>query len=302
MRIVKIKNNDNTIELTHNERKWQLLSIKGTNPPNTQLNKSNVVGGHGSIYNSSRNEDRQIVLVLRINGNVEKNRLDLYKYLSTNEYVTLYYKTENIDVYIEGYIVNNDCDPNSDNTLMQITINCLEPFFNDINKVVIDMSSEVDVFEFKVNESSDDEVGYFNITQTYENEEYVGGIPITMVELNNISTLRNTGQIDLGLLIKIQCLTEVVNPKITNEYTPSEFIGLNYTFNPNDIIYFDTHFGKEEIYMIRNNQKINLINYILPNITWLQLKVGVQRFIHTADSGVMDMLVTYEYTPQYKGV
>ena len=66
--------------LTGDEPVYQVLSIQGLNPPSAQLNVTNIVGLDGAKYNSARLNTREIVVTVKITGEVEKNRLNLYKY------------------------------------------------------------------------------------------------------------------------------------------------------------------------------------------------------------------------------
>ena len=68
---LKIENIKNTIlELTQNESNYQILSVKGLNPPNAQINRSTIAGLDGSKCNSSKLEERNIVITLKLNGDI----------------------------------------------------------------------------------------------------------------------------------------------------------------------------------------------------------------------------------------
>ena len=97
LKIENIKNN--ILELTQNENKYQVLSVKGLNPPNAQINRSTVAGLDGSKFNSSKLEERNIVITLKLNGEIETNRIDLYKFFNTKQWCKIYYKNESRDVY-----------------------------------------------------------------------------------------------------------------------------------------------------------------------------------------------------------
>ena len=78
---LKKKNKKGSIlELTDNEEQYQVTNIEGLTPPNANINTASYANGDGSSFNSSRIPNREIVITVYINGDVQKNRLTLYKY------------------------------------------------------------------------------------------------------------------------------------------------------------------------------------------------------------------------------
>ena len=71
----RIENTKGSIlTLTNNESKFQLISITGLNPPKAQINVSTIAGLDGAKFNSAKLETRNVVINLKINGDVEENR------------------------------------------------------------------------------------------------------------------------------------------------------------------------------------------------------------------------------------
>ena len=102
---LKVENAKGAIlELTNNEEDFQVTNIDGLNPPNANINTASYANGDGSSYNSSKIPNREIVITIYINGNVQKNRLTLYKYFRNKEWCKIYYQDDFRDVYIEGYV------------------------------------------------------------------------------------------------------------------------------------------------------------------------------------------------------
>ena len=145
----KIQNkNGQILVLTQKEQIYQLISIEGLNPPNGTINTTVIVGMDGALYNSSKLETREIVIILKINGETEQNRLALYSYFRTKEWCRFYYSNESRSVYIDGYVTNVECSLFDQEEIAQITIICPAPYFSDITEIIDDISSTVSLFTF----------------------------------------------------------------------------------------------------------------------------------------------------------
>ena len=292
------KRTGGTLELTHQESRWQCLYPKGLSPTSAQINVSSIVGGHGSLYRSSRLTDRQIVLTLAVHGDVEKNLMDLYDVMATDEEIRFYYRTKRTNVYIDGWIDNISADRDQNPVYAQFTINCPQPFFRSMNEIINDWAIREDFFEFL---SEDGKVGYIQIDQEYNGTSYEGGLEISTMRFNKNAVINNNGQASIGMIVEVECLDDVESYTIRNVMDETRFFGLKYEFKQNDKFYINTNFGEEEVYLIRNGETINLINYIEPNSSWLQLKSGDN--ILTYDGVGSDATsVKVHYSIVYKGV
>ena len=145
----KIENSDGAVYvLTGDEPVYQVIKIEGLNPPKAQINTTTIVGLDGAMFNSSKLESRNIVLTIRINGDVETNRQNLYQYFRTKEACTFYYTNQNRDVYIQGYVESVVCDLFSKSELAQISIICPSPYFKSLDEIVSDISNSLALFTF----------------------------------------------------------------------------------------------------------------------------------------------------------
>ena len=89
------------MELTHNIN-YDIVSTDGFDPPDAVICTTPGAGTDGSIFNSSRLENRTITLTIAINYPAEENRLTLYRFFSPKRYVKMRHITETRDVYTEG--------------------------------------------------------------------------------------------------------------------------------------------------------------------------------------------------------
>lgn len=282
----KIKNEKNNIfTLTQIESNFQVISITGLNPPNAQINRSTVVGIDGSKYNSSKLEERNIVITLKINGDVEANRLFLYRFFPTKEWCQFYYKNNSRDVYIEGYVETVECDLFTSDEYMQISIICPDPYFKALNTIVNDISKSLSAFKFPFSINVDEP------------------IPFSTINLERITTVDNESETKTGLIITANFSNAVSKLEIKNTVTGENLI-INYNFIEDDILTINTNKGNKSITLIRNNTEYNLIPYLKKGSTFFQLDLGDNNFSYLADNGNSDENVNIIFTHNtiYRGV
>lgn len=277
MYILKVENTtNNVLTLTQRESDFQVLKVDGLNPPKAQINRSTVAGLDGSKFNSSKLNERNIVITIKLNGDVEKNRLYLYSFFNTKRWSKIYYKNESLDVYIEGYVENVEISPFSNNETMQISIICPSPYFKDLETIIDDISKIVPLFEFP-----------FSI-----NEEEP--IPISELQLNRISKITNSTDIECGVIIHSVFGRDVKKFEIRNTVTGENII-LNYNFTKEDILIINCNKGYKSITLIRNNIKQNLVPFLDITSKFLQIQPGNNYFSYLADDGLKDEFVTVKF-------
>lgn len=143
------------LTITQNS-KYSLISVSGITPPTANINTSELATKDGSVFNSSKVQNRNIVLTIVFNEDPETARLDLYKYFRVKQGVTLYITTGSREVYIEGYVESMEIDLNEMKQRAQISIICPDPFLRSVNetKVIFDATTKT------VKNTSDEAVGF----------------------------------------------------------------------------------------------------------------------------------------------
>lgn len=283
---LKIETSDKSlVELTQNETKYQVVSITGLNPPQAQINTSSIAGMDGGLFNSAKLQTRNIVITIRINGDVERNRLNLYKYFRTKDYCKIYYKNGSRDVFIEGYVENVDCDYFTKSELAQISIICPNPYFKDLEIMTDDISKVIQMFKFP-----------FTINMN-------APIPFSKIETNKVTDIVNTSESETGLIIYASFYGNVRNFEIRNTGT-GENMRIIYPFIDGDVLTVDCNKGNKSIILTRDARKINLVPYLRKGSTFLQLNSGDNHFSYLADEGLSDQLVSiqFEHYNIYRGV
>ena len=273
------------LELTNNEENYQVADISVLNPPNANINTSNYANGDGSSFNSSRIPNREIVITVYINGDVQKNRLTLYKYFRTKEWCKIYYKDDSRDVFIEGYVQTLEVTPFVQKQVAQISILCPNPYFKDIDTIIQSISKIIKKFTFPFS---------INIDKP---------IPFSTLELEKVTNVINDSESETGLIIDVTFMGTVRKLEIRNVDNGENFI-VDYEFVKNDKLIINCNRGSKSIILTRDAVKYNLIPYVRNGSTFFQLGIGDNNFSFLADEGSDDMLVDihFNYYKVYLGV
>ena len=194
----------------------------------------------------------------------------------------LYFKNKNRNIFIDGYVETFENNLFGITQQPQISIICPDPFFKQLGKSTIEFSNTISLFEFP-----------FAISEE--------GIEFSQIENSIIKTVF-AGDIKTGIIITFAAMTDqILNPVIYNR-TNQTFFGLNITLQKGYIIIVDTNIGKKSATLIRNSVKINVIDKLKKNSTWIQLVPGTNEISFDADKGVENLNLSISFTQKYGGV
>lgn len=115
--------------ITGDDNVFQLLSVTGLDPVRALLNMANIYGVDGTKFVSSKLNNRNIVIMAQVNGNVETNRQLLYRRLPPKEPVRVEIATDSRSVTIDGYVEYIQCNIFERGVKAQISIICPDPYF-----------------------------------------------------------------------------------------------------------------------------------------------------------------------------
>jgi hypothetical protein len=262
---LKIENaNGEIFELTHNTQNYAVIDVKGLTAPPTAVSTS--VGGlaDGSFHILSRVQQRNIVITVVLNGDIEANRQRLYKIFSLKRPCKIYFQNTNRNVQITGYVEVLEGDLFTQREQMQISIICPRPFFEDLNALYAELSGIMKNFEFP-----------FSISTP---------IPFSEIVDLPLVTITNVGQVETGCIMSISFTDTVTGLRIVNS-TTQEYFGINYTFQANDILTINTVSGQLGVSVVRNGVTTDLLNMVTDGSTWFKLPVGDNNFTFTLTSG-----------------
>lgn len=282
---LKIENTNGEIfELTHDFGNYYVTDVSGLTPPATTINTAKAGIIDGTFFNSASVEERNIVISLTINGDIEANRQKLYRIFPRKTACTVYFKNANRDVKIQGYVETIEADLFSKREKAQISIICPRPYFEDLATIYAELAATLSMFEFPFAIEEDNPIPFSEAT------DYP------------IAEIMNEGDAEAGCIISIEVNDTIQGIKIINTST-QQFFYLDSAFVDHDKITISTISGQMGVTRERGGTKTNILNYVGANSTWLRLAPGVNYFTYTIDDGdTEDVEITFEATTLYGGV
>lgn len=269
------------LELTHNDA-YDVIKIEGLNPPPAAINNTEISGVDGAKFNNSKVRVRNLVIYLNIKSPIEKNRQALYNYFHIKRKVKIYFKNQNRDVYIEGYVETFENDLFENLQQPQISIICPEPFWKAVDNLLVEFSNEISLFEFP-----------FAIEEE--------GIELSRVNLETFKVINN-GNVETGAIIELFATTnQILNPTIYNRTTQTYF-KVNFNMHEGDIIRINTNQGQKSVTLTRGNYTSNIIGSRESGSSWIQLIPGLNEIAYDADVGVENLMVNLTLIRKYEGV
>lgn len=277
------------LTFTQNESVYQVISIDGLNPAPALINTTAIAGLDGARFNSSRLEMRNIVIYVKINGDVETNRLNLYRHCITKTKARFYFQNDTLDVWIDGYIERVECSLFEQMEIASISIICPYPYFSSVEKFKTLSTNIVSMFEFP-----------FSI------EEDAPEV-ISEIMTDNFSSILNSTDSRCGMQIVVDVLSDVDKIEVVNT-TTAEDIKLDASsaggFLEGDRIVIVTEQGRKDVYQIRAGTRSSLFPVLVHGSKFPQLQPGLNILQYSADDvvGSTKIMLTYGYNLTYRGV
>lgn len=279
-----------------------IKSITGLGPAKANVNTTEVSTNDGSLFNSARLSQRNIVLdMVFINTvygeSIEDLRQKSYKYFPLKKSVELTIETDNRYAKTTGYVESNEPNIFSSQEGTQISIICPDPYFysagEDGNNVTNFYSIDP-MFEFPFsNESLDEPLLVFG-----------------EIQIKTEGVITYHGDSEIGVMIYIHAIGPATNINIYNTET-REVMRINTEkislltgkgIVASDDIVINTAKGEKSITLIREGVSYNILNCLDKNTDWFTLAKGDNIFAFTADSGVTNLQFRIENKVIYEGV
>ena len=279
-----------------------IKSVTGLGPVKANVNTTEVVTNDGSMFNSARLSQRNIVFQLAFvetvyGETIEDIRQKSYKYFPAKKSVEIVIETDNRYVKIKGYVESNEPDIFSSQEGTQISIICPDPYFysagEDGNNVT-DFYTIDPMFEFPFsNESLTDPLLIFG-----------------EIQIKTEGVITYHGDSEIGVVIYIHAIGPATNINIYNTET-REVMMINTTklekltgkgLVASDDIVINTTKGEKSITLVREGASYNILNCLDKNTDWFTLSKGDNIFAFTAETGVTNLQFKIENQVIYEGV
>lgn len=288
------------IELENPEKSGFFISkIEGLGPPKAIINTSDMATNDGSLFNSSRVGQRNIVLTLGFlsKPTIEYVRQLTYKYFPIKKQIRFQIETDNRICETYGNVESNEPIFFSSMTGTVISIICPDPYFYSTGEDGVTVSTfyaQDPLFEFEFSNES--------LTEN-------------LIEFGNIisvpeQTIYYEGDADTGIRMYLHALGAVENITIHNTQTrksmridTDKLASLTgFGFGAGDTIIISTIKGAKSIYLLREGNYINILNCLDRNSEWFQLSKGDNVFAYEVESGFTNLEFRIENQTLYEGV
>lgn len=273
----------NTVDFS-TDRNFCLYKIDGLCPPSATLNFSTIANVDGTVYNSGRINQRNLVLYVKIFPDVETNRNILYKHFPIGQKVRIFYRNDIHNVYIDGYVESFECDLFTNNEVAQISIICNDPYFRSVEKSTTIISVVHEYFEFPFSIPVDDPI------VISDRNYYVEGVV-------------NPGIIPTGMTVEFEAIGyNVLNPWLENKTTGQKMI-VNAEIDTGEKIIVNTNKHNLSVTKVfTDGRKENILNSMGDGFQWVQLAAGENRLAVGSDQNSESLVVSVSVEKLLLGV
>lgn len=291
-----------TLEMTRPETSgFAIKSVNGLGPPKANINMTDTSTDDGSLFNSARASNRNIVFELIFVDNdkresIEELRHKTYKFFPLKKEVTIVIKTTNRMVQTVGYVESNEPSIFSSMEGAQISILCPNSYFYSVENfglASIKFSNIKPLFSFPFsNASLDERLITFGEIVIVPNE-----------------TLSYDGEVETGVIIRMHAYGPVYNIRIHN-ITTNETMSIDTTklqsmmnsdIRAGDYIIINTSMGNKSISLTRDGKSVNILNCLKKNTPWISLVKGNNEFSFEADN-IENLMISIQNKIVYEGI
>lgn len=277
------------LPLTNNQY-FNLLDMNGQTAAQTNISSLVVGGIDGDTVNNIQAQPRTITLDLRIKQgvNVEEAKRAILNIVKLKKNGTLQWTQNDKTVVITGKVESVDMPRWNNSVMMQISLHCEQPFWEDIENAIQQINEAINLHYFT---TFPNDMLYFPVE----------GIPFGEYDMSRTREFTNKGDVAVGMDIEIVAYGTVTNPIMYN--ADGEFFGIGYgtgskqvVMTNGDVIAISTHKGKKTVKL----NGVSIINKVKPKSTWLQLEAGRNTFtINSEETAANNMTFNLLFKQRY---
>lgn len=282
---------------------FSLVHIDGQTSASTSIASAVVAGIDGDTVNNVQADPRTIIIDLTIKSgvSVEEAKRAILRVVKLKRRGGLIWTQNEKSVAIYGIVESVDMPRWEESAVMQITLHCAQPYWEDIDDVIQQISEAVNLHYFT---DSPADMLYFPES----------GVPLGEYDTIRTKSFYNDGDVAVGLEITILAHDTVTNPIIYDR--DGNYFGLGYeiegasggagigtawesvpfVMQAGDVVVISTHKGRKTV----KYNGVVIYDKIKPNSTWLQLAAGDNTFsIDSDDDSITNMSFSLIYRQRY---
>lgn len=276
-----------SLDFTDNPYFW-LINVDGLTWAASDISALTIGGVDGDIINNIQAQPRGLVFDLRIKQgvNVEDAKRRILRIIKLKQNCNVEWSQNGRTLTIGGVVEAVEMPRFNNSVTMQISIHCPRAFWEDVSEIITEISAAKNLHYFTTNPG---DMLYFP----------QAGIPLGEYDTSRTRQFVNEGDVAVGMTIEILAYSRVTNPVIYDQN--GNFFGVGYAGKPvtlaaGEKIVINTAAGQKSV----TKGNANLLEYIRPRSTWLQLEAGTNEFSISSDDSTTDnMTFTLIYKQRY---
>lgn len=271
-----------------NAENYYLVNIDGQTTGATSISSTIIGGADGDEVQNVQAQPRTIIFDLRITAEVEQTTRKILNVIKLKQKGTLLWTQNGRTWRIEGVVESIDSPRWENGVVLQVTLHCENPYWEDIEQVVTEIKDAIALHYF---------TDIHNDMLIFTDE----GIVLGEYDTTRTKDFHNAGDVAVGMEIEIVAYRTVTNPIIYN--AKNEFFGCGYntanktlTMNAGDVLKINTKKNEKSVTL----NGVSILSKVKPRSTWLQLEAGDNTFsVSSDDVGVDNMTFSVKYTQRY---
>lgn len=168
--------NKNGVQLQFGEGSpYTITDFSGLNPPDATINTNTTALMDGGMFDSSKLQMRSINIAFAIESPAEENRLACYTVIQSKMPLRIYYQSDALDIFIDGYVEKVDFSYWAMKNICTVSVLCPFPYFKGAQEVINELSAIIPIFHFPFASA-----GGKNLLQNTAETTSTGGITFTV--------------------------------------------------------------------------------------------------------------------------
>lgn len=269
---------------------WFILDYINWGQIEADQSTNKYVGQHGESLVSNMLGTRDVELsgwvIARSEDDMSRRKSFLNRFVNPLQRMTVTYNDYAITFYPGTTIEYGDKTAENNEVVCKFMIEgtAYDPLFKDRNSTNVVAAQVIPMFHFPL--------------VIPEQPDPPGGVVFGLIETSLTMNVFNAGSISTGMVITFHARGSVKNPRITNVNT-QEYFALSKQLEAGEVVTINTNVGSKSIRGYIDGETKNYFMYRDFGSTWLQLALGDNLFVRSADENVDNLEVTIEFYNRY---